>query len=98
MFGDLVIWRTAPHPSIALPAKTVAVQFGRNRSNTDEKNRSVSAIGILHQNSDPEITTLNLYHNPFANNQLTIKCSSPDKIRQFFIDATTQYGKFVEKQ
>lgn len=98
MFGELVIWRTAPQPSIALPAKTVATQFGRNKSNTDEKNRSVSAIGILHQSFDPEVTTLNLYHNPFAKNKLTIKFPNPDKTRQFFIDTTAQYGKFVEKQ
>jgi len=96
MFGDFVIWRSAPHPSIMLPTKTTEVQFGRNRSNTGSKNRSVSAVGILHHDSDLGDTTLSLYHNPFAHHRLNLPLASAGKIREFVINTVTQYGQFIE--
>jgi len=94
MFGDRVVWRSAPRHLSGGVSKTVGDSFGGNRTLTDQKNRSVSAVGILYLNQDPHKTSLSLYHNPFARHKLILPKGLSGAIREFAISSTDQYGHF----
>ena len=96
MFGDLVIWRLVRDAITDSIPKTIGPKYGLNRSVTDLKNRAVSAVGILHHNSDPKKSIMNLYHNPFANQRLLLPVVSSEGVRQFYIGSVSDYGVFVE--
>lgn len=96
MFGDRILWRSAPNSTVAVSSTTISDDFGRNRAITDKKNRSVSAVGILYQHADPVKTSLCLYHNPFAHHELVLPLNLCGRIRQFVISSFDQYGHFLE--
>lgn len=96
MFGDRIIWRSAHNVMSAGPSRTVNDCFGGNRATTDQKNRSVSAVGILYWHTDPRKASLSVYHNPFAHHKLLLPPDLSGSIRQFFISSTDQYGPFFE--
>lgn len=94
MFGDRIIWRSAPNSLVVEPSRAVSDYFSGNRANTDQKNRSVSAVGVLYVHTDPHETSLSLYHNPFTHQELVLPRHLSGIIRQFFISSTDQYGYF----
>ncbi len=96
MFGDHVTWCSVPNQYNQYHSRVVADNFGRNRTTTDKKNTTISAVALLFENYETRELTLLIHHNPHAKNPLPNLFSSFHSIKEYRVDSTREYGHFVE--
>lgn len=91
MFGDRVTW-------IDLNSgKIKADVYDKNKTTTNQKNTTVSAVALMIKNRQDNSLTLHIYHNPHAKNILKSPFIESPKIYEYSIANTHSYGDF-EKQ
>lgn len=96
MFGDRVTWRNVPlHQNNNSSAVTADI-YSRNKTTTESKNTTVSAVALLIEHSQTGELTMLLHHNPHAKNPLPESIFSGDRVKEFKVNSTKNYGGFVE--
>ena len=96
MFGDHVTWCSVPNQYNQYHSRVVADNFGRNRTTTDKKNTTISAVALLFENYETSELTLLIHHNPHAKNPLPNLFSSFHSIKEYRVYSTREYGYFIE--
>ncbi len=91
MFGDRVTWINQDNRKIA------ADIFQENKTTTDKKNTTISAVAILIENVQNGVLTLHIYHNPFAKNKLISPVFQSDLVYEYEIESTDSYCNFRNK-
>ena len=91
MFGDRVTW-------ISVNSRSVKADiFDKNKTTTEQKNTTVSAVGLMVKNIQDGSLTLHIYHNPHAKNGLLSPIFESSKAYEYRIGSSKSYGEF-EKQ
>lgn len=98
MFGDRIIWLTAPTHYNEYESEVTADIFSYNKTTTESKNTTTSAVALLIEDYKTSELTFLLHHNPHAKNPLSESIFSGFGIRQFRIISTKNYCDFVEVQ
>jgi hypothetical protein len=88
MFGDRITW-------IGVNSRTVKADlYNKNKTTTEMKNTTVSAIGLLIKNVQDNSLSLHVYHNPHAKNALVSTVFFSDRVFEYRIFDTKAYGDF----
>ncbi len=96
MFGDRVIWRTIPSHLSNYISKVTADIFSHNKTTTEEKNTTISAVGLLIEHIETGELSLLIHHNPYAKNPLPVSLINNSCFKEYKIDSTKEYGDFIE--
>ncbi len=88
MFGDRVTW-------ISVNSKEVKSDiFQENKTTTNAKNTTISAVGLMVKNSQNNELTLHIHHNPHAKNKLISPVFVCNSVYEYHIDNTNSYSNF----
>ncbi len=88
MFGDRVTWLSVN------TGKIKADLFAKNKTTTDKKNTTTSAVGLMIKNIQDDSLTLHIYHNPYAKTPLISPVFESTKVFEYRINATKEYDNF----
>ena len=88
MFGDRVTW-------ISVNTKEIESDiFQENKTTTNAKNTTISAVGLMMKNSHNNKLTLHIHHNPHARNKLKSPVFTCEGVYEYHIDNTSSYSNF----
>lgn len=88
MFGERVTWLSVNS------RKVKADVFDKNKTTTEQKNTTISAVGLMIKNVQNDSLTLHIYHNPHAKTPLISPVFESSKTFEYSINATNEYGNF----
>ena len=88
MFGDRVTWLSAKGGNV------VADLFEKNKTVTENKNTTVSAVGLMVKNINDQSLMLHIFHNPHAKNPMKLGLFRSDAVAEYKIRDTRTYDSF----
>lgn len=88
MFGDRITWLSARDGNVA------ADLYEKNKTVTERKNTTVSAVGLMVKNVNDQSLMLHIFHNPHAKIVMKVGLFRSDTIAEYKIRDTRTYGSF----
>lgn len=88
MFGDRVTWISTRD------SRLTADLYEKNKTVTENKNTTVSAVGLMVKNINDQSLTLHIFHNPHAKNMMKVGTLLSDSVIEYKIRDTRSYGSF----
>ena len=96
MFGDRVIWKTVPSHYNNYNSIATADIFSHNKTTTEFKNTTISAVGLLIEHCETKELTVHLHHNPFAKHPIPELLFNSERVKEYKVTSTKNYGDFIE--
>jgi hypothetical protein len=96
MFGNRTLWYTVPNHLNNYTSEKISDVFGKNKTTTSGKNTTTSAVGLLIELAESKNLVLFLYHNPHAKSPLRSPFIRNERLKEFKIASTSNYGDFIE--
>jgi hypothetical protein len=88
MFCDRVTWLGVNS------GKVQADLFDKNKTTTEQKNTTISAVGLMIKNVQDDSLTLHIYHNPHAKTPLMPPVFESTKVFEYCINTIKVYDNF----